>query len=152
MDIDHWTYTDGVWLNEAVLRGLLDMNIGVTVYLFRAQVEKAQWSKTYHVTLLINGDLLSPIHCSINNSSQLSINKSMASFLFFLAFAVLLSFMNGFFIGFHSSKFIKYLDELSVYGSCKSWKQELVMSFTIALTDQTFLSCTLNPFHALCHL
>lgn len=26
-DMDHWIYTDGVWLNEAVLRGLPDFGI-----------------------------------------------------------------------------------------------------------------------------
>ena len=137
VDIDHWTYTDGVWLNEAVLRGLLDMNIGVTVYLLHAQAEKIQWSKPGRYIMLV-GEILSysfVIIMSLRHKGDFDF-----LFLFILAFAVLLSFMNGFFIGFQSSKFIKYLDELcyAVYLNHNLWNGWILPRFWN--TDEWHLS------------
>jgi hypothetical protein len=127
-DMDHWIYTDGVWLNEAVLRGLLDMNLGVAVYLLHARAEKIQWSKLGRYIMLA-GEILSysfVIIMSLRHKGDFDF-----LFLFILAFAVLLSFMNGFFIRFHTSKFIKYLDELcyAVYLNHNLWNGWILPRF-----------------------
>lgn len=109
VDLDHWIYTENVWLNEGVLRGLLDMNIGVVVYLIHMQTEKIQWSKSGRYIMLA-GEILSygfVIVMSLRHSRTYDF-----LFLFVLAFAVLLSFMNGFFEVFHTSRGLMYLNGL----------------------------------------
>lgn len=108
-DMDHWIYTERLWLNEGVLRGLLDMNVGVAVYLIYEQAKKINWTKAASY-LMLAIEIFS-YSCVIIISLRHSGTYDFL-LLFVLAFAVLLSFMNGFFVKFHTSRVLKYLNEL----------------------------------------
>lgn len=107
--MDHWRYTDGIWMNEAVLRGMLDMNVGVAVYMIHKRAEQIKWTKLSRYLMLM-GEVLSygfVIIMSLRHGGKYDF-----LLLFVLGFSVLLSFMNSFFRIFYACKGLRYLNEL----------------------------------------
>ncbi len=107
--LDHWRYTDGIWMNEAVLRGMLDMNVGVAVYMIHKRAEQIKWTKLSRYLMLM-GEVLSygfVIIMSLRHGGKYDF-----LLLFVLGFSVLLSFMNSFFRIFYACKGLRYLNEL----------------------------------------
>lgn len=127
-DLDHYVYTEGIWLNDAVLRGLLDMNVGVAVYMIHEQVKKVNWTKLSKILMLV-GEVFCygfVVVMAVRHGGTYDF-----LLLFVLGFAVLLSFMNGFFRTFHTSRGLKYLNEIcyAVYLNHDIWSRWIMPSF-----------------------
>lgn len=108
--LDYWIYTDNLWLNDAVFRGLMDMNIGVAVYLVHRQTEKIKWTNvSRYIFLLIETVCYGfVIIMAIRHGGEYDF-----VLLTVMSLAVLLSFMNGFCSKISNNKVIRYINELT---------------------------------------
>lgn len=108
--LDYWIETENLWLNEGVFRGIMDMNIGVAIYSIYKQAEKIKWSRVSKYIFLVLEMVCYGfvIIMSIRHGGEYDF-----VLLAILAVAILLSFMNDFFEKFHTSKGLKYVNELT---------------------------------------
>lgn len=118
--LDTWIYTDSLWLNEGIIRGTLDMNLGILAYYVYQNIRQKQWTKTGRFILLFIEVLC---YCFVIFMSLRHAREYDFCLLALLTLAVPLSFMNQFFVKFHTCKFIKYLNELTypVYLNHNLW-------------------------------